>query len=243
MSDQDVFSSAEHTDQSDPSGTDNTENNQDTSSTDVFADKLSSIKNEDGTPKYSDVVSALDSIPHAQAHITTIESENAELKEKLAKEQAARELLAKQVAHKTDSPAQQGLTEAEVAAIALKAQQQALEAQSAEANVRAVNATFSELYGDKAVVTMQEVAKDTGMSVAAIRELAKTSPQAVYRLAGINPQTPQSSVPKTPGEGQGDQFTPPRKAEPPKSVMGGSNTNDLVSNWHAAGEIVKQQNQ
>jgi len=240
MSDQDVFASQSENQDQGTQGDNGTPQSQEPSSQDVFTDKLMSIKNEDGTPKYPDVASALDSIPHAQGHISTLEKEAAELRDKLAQEKAARELLAKQVGN-TQSPAQQGLTEEQVAQIARQAQEDALKASAEQQNVKSVNETFSKLYGEKAVEVMQTVAADTGMPVSQIRELAKTSPQAVYKLAGITAPDP-TIPPKTPmAGGQGDNFTPPQKPEVPKSVMGGSNTADLIANWKAAGEIVKSQ--
>ena len=239
----DVFNAAENQDQGDQGGTGNTQNNQDTSSQDVFADKLASITTEDGKPKYTDVASALDSIPHAQAHISTLEKEAAELREKLAREQAARELLAKQLGDNKSSPAQQGLTEEQVAEIAMRTQQAAQESQKAQANVDSVNATFSELYGEKAVQQMQLIARESGMAISEIRALAAKSPQAVYRLAGINTPPQGSTPPKSPGQGSGDQFTKPKEPVVPKSVMSGSSTADMVANWHAAGEIVRNRQQ
>ena len=241
MSDQDVFEQAGDQDQGQQGGTENTENAQETSSQDVFADKLSTITNEDGTPKYTDVASALDSIPHAQSHIQTLESEAAELKAQLEREKAAKELLAKQV-QKPEPSGQPGLTAEDVARIAQETQQKANQANAEQANVNAVNAKFSELYGGKAVEQMQTIAKESGMSVAAIKQLAKQSPQAVFRLAGINTQQ-KPLAPKTPGSGSGDQFNEPRQPDTPKSVMGGSSTKEIVNAWKQAGEIVAAQNQ
>ena len=241
MSDQDVFEQAGNQDQGGQGGNENTENSQETSNVDVFADKLSSITNEDGTPKYTDVASALDSIPHAQQHISTIESENAELKKKLAEEQAAKELLAKQAQKLPES--QPGLTAEDVARIAAETQQKANEANQKQANRDAVNAKFSEHFGDKAVQEMQRVAKESGMTVGAIAALAESSPQAVFKLAGINTPSQQGTPPKSPGAGSGDHFTEQRKPEEPKSVMSGASTHDMVNAWKQAGAIVEARNQ
>ncbi len=209
-----------------------------TAPVDAFADQLSVIKNADGTPKFTGVAEALGSIPHAQTHISTIEAENATLKENLATATAAKELLAKQLGEKP-APAV-GMTPEQVAHITRQTMDDAALATSEAANVASVNAKFSELYGAKAIDQMNDIAKQAGMSVAAVKELAKTSPQAVFRLAGINVTAPAPVVPKTPGQGSGDTFTTPSAPAAPKSIMGGSNTADLVANWRAAGEIVKQ---
>lgn len=204
---------------------------------DAFADKLTSIMNADGTPKYTDVAQALDSIPHAQLHISTIETENATLKEQLNAATAAKDLLAKQAGEKP-APAT-GLTSEQVAAISRQTMEETAQANTEAANVASVNAKFSELYGDKAIEQMATIAQQSGMSVQAVKQLAKSSPGAVLRLAGITSPISAPVPPKTPGVGQGDNFTPPLKPEPPKSIMGGSNTKDLVANWRQAGEIAK----
>lgn len=205
---------------------------------DAFADRLNVIVNADGTPKFADVAQALDSIPHAQSHIQTIESENAALKAELDAAKAAKDLLAKQVQEKP-APAS-GLTPEQVAEISRQTMVEAAQANSEAANIAAVNAKFSELYGSKATEQMSTIAQQSGMSVAAVKELAKASPSAVFRLAGISLPNQAPVPPKTPGQGSGDNFTPPRVPEPPKSIMGGSDTKDLVANWRAAGEAITQ---
>ena len=203
----------------------------------AFADKLDAIQNEDGTPKYAGVADALDSIPHAQSHIKTVEGENAELKEKLAKSEAAKELLEKAGNAK---PATEGLTAEEVAAVTRQTIADDSETSRKADNVASVNAKFSELYGEKASAQMGELAKASGMTVAAIKELAEKSPLAVYRLAGINSQS--APAPRTPADGQrGDNFQPPDPVvETPKPVMSGATSAQMVDNWRQAGEIIKQ---
>ena len=205
---------------------------------DANADKLNTILNADGTPKYTNVAQALDSIPHAQEHISTIERENAALKEQLDLATAAKDLLAKQMGE-TPAPST-GLTAEEVARITRQTMGETTQANKEAANVASVNEKFTQLYGEKAVAQMSEIAQQSGMTVQAVKELAKTSPSAVFRLAGISPANQAPVVPKTPGQGQGDTFIPPHTPEPPKSIMGGSNTKDLVANWRAAGEIASQ---
>lgn len=231
MSDQDVF---ETETQATPD-TQEAPAQQEQTPQDAFADKLSAITNEDGSPKYSDVVQALDSIPHAQKHISTIEEENAALKAELAKAQAAKEILEK--AGSTNQQTE-SLTPEEVAKIAQQTLQKQAEASQKEANVKAVNAKFSELYGNKANEQMRTIATEAGITVDAVKELAEKSPNAVFRLAGINAQ---SKLPgKTPGAGVGDNFQPSQRDIPqPKSVMNGASTGQMVDAWRQAGEIVR----
>lgn len=229
MSDQDAFESAE---QSAP-----TETPQEPSPTDAFADQLAAIQNEDGTPKYADVAQALGSIPHAQEHIQTIEGENATLKSELAKAQAARELLEKQAG--TTKPTTDALTPEQVAEISQRTFQQQEQANREAANVNAVNAKFSELYGEKSSSEMSRIAADAGMSVAEVKDLAKRSPSAVFKLAGIS-QSPPPPPSRTQGVGAGDNFHATNSApEPGKSVMSGATSKQMIESWKAAGEVVK----
>ena len=233
MSDQDVF---EEKPAQTPEQNATPEANQEQPQ-DVFADKLMSITNADGTPKYTDVAQALDSIPHAQEHISTIESENATLKSELAQAKAAKELLEK-AGNTNQQPT--GLTVEDVASITQKTLAEQAEASRKADNVNSVNAKFSELYGDKASDQMKALASEAGMSVSAIRELAEKSPLAVYRMAGINAQS--TPTPRTPGQGVGDNFQPSeRPVADPKPVMSGATSKQMVDNWRAAGEKIKQQ--
>jgi FtsZ-binding cell division protein ZapB len=240
MSDKDVFASDDanqETPAQTPEQNATPEANQEQPQ-DVFADKLSSITNADGTPKYTDVAQALDSIPHAQKHISTIEEENALLKAELAKAQAAKELLEKSAGKADQQPT--GLTAEEVEAITQQTLAKQAEASRKEDNVNSVSAKFSELYGDKATDQMKALAVDSGMSIQEIRTLAEKSPLAVYRMAGINAQS--TPVPKTPGSGVGDNFQPSnRPVADPKPVMSGATSKQMVDNWRAAGEKIKQQ--
>lgn len=246
MSDQDVFEEAEkETPSGTPAALDAAEpqeplEGQPAQPANDYTDQLSQILNADGTPKYSTVADALSSIPHAQTHIATIEGENASLKEQLAKAQAAKELLEKAAGDNANQPT--SLTPEEVAEITQRTMTAQEEAKREAANVGAVNAKFSELYGEKAATEMKKLAKDSDMSIAEIRALAARSPAAVYRLAGITSPSATPPPSRTPGVGVGDNFQPaPKQPEPGKSVMNGATTKDMIASWKAAGEVIKQQ--
>lgn len=218
------------------SDTDNANQNQEPSP-DPFADQLSGIKNEDGTQKYADVASALDALPHANTHISTIEAENAKLKEDLAREQAAKELL-QNAANKQEPAQQNGLTAEDVKALVVDANAEQAAANQQEANVNSVRSAFSAQYGDKAGEEMNRVAAESGMTKEALKNLSKSSPQAVLQLAGIKVEA--APVQRTPYRAGNDQPSPQPAPAKPKSVMSGANTKEMVDAWKGAGERIKQ---
>jgi len=59
----------------------------------LFANQLANIKSDDGRQKYADVNTALESVPHAQAHIAAQAAEIATLKEQVAKQDGMEALL------------------------------------------------------------------------------------------------------------------------------------------------------
>lgn len=202
---------------------------------DPFADQLGTILREDGTPKFTDVAQALESIPHADKHIKTLESELKEARETLAREQAAKELLQKSA---IKEPGQATLTAEQVAEIATRTMAEREAADKQTANVDLVRAQFSKQYGDKAGEEMSRVASSSGMTKAQLKALSASSPQAVLKLAGIKVEN--TPVQKTPYTAGNDLPSPQPKPAQPKSVMAGANTKEMIEGWRAAGERIKQ---
>ena len=229
----DVF--GDDKDPADTSDIDNAQPNQEPSN-DPFVDQLRGIIREDGTQKFTDVASALDSIPHQDKHISTIEGENAGLKEDLAREKAAKEVLQK--AANSKEPGQPALTETEIGDIFDQRTTAREEANQQEVNVNSVRNAFSSQFGDKASDEMDRVAADSGMTKTQLKELSAKSPQAVLQLAGIKVEA--APVQKTPYSHGNDQPRPQPKPEEAKSVMGGADTKQMVAAWRGAGERMKQ---
>jgi len=235
MSDQDekdeLFGKGDQTPVSDTGDTLNQE-----PTLDPFADQLGTIKREDGTQKFADVASALDSITHSDTHISTIEAENAKLKDDLARETAAKELLAKSA--NNQNPAQKALTAEDIGDIVDQRTAQRETANQQDANVSLVREQFSKKFGDKAGEEMSRVASSSGMTKTELKTLSASSPQAVLQLAGIKVvSTPVHKTPYTPGV---EQPSPQPEPQEVKSIMGGSNTKEMVSAWRGAGERSKQ---
>jgi hypothetical protein len=192
--------------------------------------------------KYGSIEDALKSVPHAQKHIQTLESELAQTKEELAKRRAASELLDEiksGLLHENTPQAvefdQDKLVQIVDQTLMLKEKQRA-----AQQNAVSVANKFTEQYGEKAQEVYNNLAKETGMSVQELNTLAARSPSVILKLAGL---TKTETIPtKTSGSVNTETLnsgnsTSNLSARVPK----GATTKDLVSAWKAAGEKVKQQ--
>jgi len=205
---------------------------------DPFVDLLSGITNGDGTQKYTDVASALSSMPHAQTHISNLEKDNKVLKDELANARATEELLRKSVNPQTPTQApfsQEQLSDAVSNAIDAKTQ-----AGIRESNLESVGKVFSDTYGDKAKSELHAVADANGVGIDFIKNLAETSPKALLKLAGLSDK-PISSLPKSSSSMTTDSLDNAPSNHVGKSVMGAANTKDVVSAWRAIGEKVRNQ--
>jgi len=237
MADQATENASAVEDQSSAGG-DNTENNQN-SSNDPFKDLLGGITNEDGTQKYSSVETALNSMSHAQEHISTIEAENAALKDELAKSQAKEDLLRKSV--NNQKPEQTPLTADqlnEAISVALDAKS---EAAQKEANLNSVRKVFSDTYGEKAGAEMQSLADANGVSLDFMKSLSETSPRAALQLAGLSDKGSSSTIEKSRGSFNTESLDSSRQNTESKPVMGASSTKELLNAWNRIGDNIRNQ--
>ena len=191
--------------------------------------------------KYSSVEDALKSVPHAQKHIQTLESELATLKEELSKRKTTEELLdeIKSGIQPQATPAgtefdQDKLLQLVDQTLEVKERQKA-----AKSNADTVASKFTEKYGSKAEEVYNSVARDSGLTVQQLNSLAASSPKIVLKLAGLEGQSapvaakPNSTV-NTEVLGQ-----KPDPNQLSARVKQGATTKDLVNAWKIAGEKVK----
>lgn len=189
--------------------------------------------------KYQTVEDALKSIPHAQSHIQKLEEEMKQAREELAKRKAAEELLEE---FKT-----QGMPENKAAPLDMEALTKVVEnalsakeaQKAAQNNINTVVNAFNSKFGEKGPEQYKLLAQETGVPLEALNKLAATSPQAVFRLAGLEaksftPGKTSSSVNTTTMQSQGQALSV--KVKPV-----GASTKELVSAWRNAGELVKQE--
>ena len=218
-----------------PTASDTVDTTQQDPSTDTFKDLLGGIMNDDGTQKYTNVESALNSINHAQKHISDVESDNAELKDKLIQAEAAQELLRKAMKEqKPDSSVDQtSMLQAINDVLDLKET-----AKTKATNLDIVGKVFSDTYGDKAKSELKALAEANGVGIEFIKDLSEKAPQAVLKLAGLT-TVGATEIAKTRSTINTDSLEPKQKdLGEAKSIMGNATTPELVSAWKRAGEVV-----
>lgn len=235
MSDQNVFN--DDNQQTEPTTTA-------PSDTNVFADKLNTIVNEKGEPKYKSVEDALEALAHSQQFIETLKSEKqtqseqlqtlqTELEKRKSVEEVANSLLNTNPTQKTEATTDEpkGLDENKVAELVNNILSSKTQEQQQAENLNKVLSSLNEQYGDKARVVVAERAKELGMSLKQMEQLSKDNPAAAVVLMGgkeiKSVTTPRTQVPP--------HNTPEGELPPPKKGMinGGASTTELVDEWRA----------
>ncbi len=192
--------------------------------------------------KYQSVEDALSSVPHAQKHIQTLESELAEVKDELTKRRTTAELLDEIksgiVPQDTTEPVQYNQDNLE------QLVNQALEnrdvQKTAHHNAKSVAARFTEQYADKAEEVYNSIAKENRMTVEQLNGLSAASPEAVLKLSGLEKRS--QGIEKSSGTVNTEalESTPKDKSGLSARVKSGASTKDLVDAWKIAGEKAKQ---
>jgi hypothetical protein len=189
--------------------------------------------------KYKSPEDALKSVPHAQEHISTLEAELAEVKEELTRRKTAQELL-----DEIKSGTQQEATASEVnhddiEQLINSTIENRENAKNAKSNASSVADKFTAQYGAEAQTAYNQIAKEAGLTVQQLNNLAATSPNAVLKLSGLSGQV------ATPSSSSGTINTQSLNASPEETssarVPRGASTKDLVKAWAAAGKKVKSQ--
>lgn len=191
--------------------------------TDQFADLLSGIKSEDGRPKYSKVEDALASIPHAQAHISTLEGELDSLREQLKE----------QVRHQPPETPQepQGFNEDQVAGLVDQVLSQREREAISQRNVGTVVSQLTDKFGsaEAADKAYRMKAEELGMSMTMMNSLSMESPSAVLSYFG----NVGASAPAKTDEGTINTANIPQNQQAPKGsnpLLTGSMA-DMQSEW------------
>lgn len=192
--------------------------------------------------KYASVDVALAAIPHAQTHITNLESELAVAREELSKRKTTQDLL-----EEIKSGIPQGTTipkveinQDEIVNIVNHQLAQKENQKVAQDNTETVRQVFTKQFGDNAEKIYVALAAETGLTVDALNKLTAISPHAVIKMAGIKEQVKTGTI-KSDVNTQALSSTKPNdelSAKLPKVFS----TKDVTAAWHRAGEKVKQQN-
>jgi hypothetical protein len=151
--------------------------------------------------QYASSDAALSSIPHKDMHITNIEKENAEMRAKLAEGRTLDDVISavqssgEQSVSSTPQAQGDNTSPLDVADVVKDVLQQERAASTAQGNVDSANSFMSETFGDKAGEVAASTAKQLGLSMDGLREIAVRSPGAYKAL--FAQQATQDSVAQT----------------------------------------------
>lgn len=200
----------------------------------VLPDPLKDLVGEG--KKYASVEKALESIPHAQAHIQKLEQELKELREAVAKARGVDEVyntvqdLLKQ---ETATPVPAVVDEDSLAAILDRKLAEREAAKRAQANREAVKKALVEKYGEKAKEAYESRLKELGLGEQFVDSLIAHSPAAALELFGLKGSTPKAPAPSLSSVNTAALNSTP-KEQPVKTVMGGATTQEIIAAWRAA---------
>lgn len=179
--------------------------------TNLFADQLKGIVDEGGRQKYDSPEKALEALRHSQSYIpqlkgqlTTYEQEIATLKAELAQRKSVEELIASRLAPQepthVSQPAQAGLDEATILNLVNQTLTQTEDNKRRVTNLASVEAALVSKFGDKAKDALVSKAKELGVGMEKMKELAEEHPQLILSHFGpakatVSPTTGGHYVP------------------------------------------------
>lgn len=192
--------------------------------------------------KYQSVEDALKSVPHAQKHIQTLESELAAAREELAKRRTTEELLdeIKSGIQPQVTPAGTEFDQDKLMQLVDQTLEVKERQRQAKTNASQVAAKFTEKFGNQAETVYKSIAAENGLTEQQLNSLAASSPNAVLKLAGLT-EVKITPVSKPSSSVNTQALT--QKVDPSTlsaRVKQGATTKDLVNAWKIAGEKVKQ---
>lgn len=203
---------------------------------DAYADLLATIKSEDGRQKYSDVESALKSLPHANDHISKLQAEMEELRAEVSRRQSAEEVLQRLESKTTEKSETPSVGTVDLAQIEQMVDSRLTARQTAElqkSNLNSVISKVGEVYGEKAEEVFYSTATEAGLSMEQINNLAATAPSAVLKLMGLTAKT--SGLPgKTFSSVNTEAMQHNNQESRSAKVPFGASTKDMVNAWRNA---------
>ena len=149
---------------------------------------LGSIVNAEGKQKYASIEEALKGLNAAQEHISRLENENNQFKQKVEKSTTLQDVLDAMKPQKEGEPAKAtpSLDEDKLAELLERVVERKETVSTQKTNAATVAAKFRELHGEHAETKYYEAAASIGMSKVEINTLAAKNPTAVFAMLGIN---------------------------------------------------------
>lgn len=184
--------------------------------------------------KYPTLEKALESIYHAQNHISTLEGELKTLRENangtVSQEEVLKtvqELLAEERKTHGTSQLDENVLD-DILDRKLTAREEKIRQ---DQNVAAIKQQMKDTFGDKAEEVYKAKAAELGVGVSFLNSVVAKSPEAAQKLLGLEPKK-TTGVAKTHGSVnsaalQFREQTPPER----KKIMMGATTTDIVAEW------------
>ena len=216
-----------------------------------FEDLLGMVTNELGERKYKDVPSALQGLQHAQGFIGQLKSELATLKsenealriqvERIKELENTVQTLTASVKAPPAEPQAAVLDEVALTNLLEKTLTQREIQARRQQNITKVVTEVKSKFGDKAEEVFYGKAKELGMSVEEVNELASKSPQAVLGLLGIAQASSDYKPPVSAGTNTAG-YTPPSDSfvKANKGSLLGASYQDLVLEKQNSSKMVEE---
>lgn len=147
---------------------------------------LAGIKNENGEQKYANVEEALKGLSNAQEFISTLKREKAEVSEQLKSQSQLEEMLSKVNQQQDPDPQEPQVTQGLSAEDVLKVVDQREKDRIAEANLSTCLSTIKEKLGAEYKEILKAKTSELGLTTELVDTMAKSSPDSVYKLLGID---------------------------------------------------------
>lgn len=202
---------------------------------DPLNDLLGSIKNEQGAPKYRDIPSALDGLKHSQDFIQTLKREKQELEDRyraaqaeLEKRSSVEDIVQRLASQNGDAGKTNtsGLSEQQIAELVASQLTQHQQVSIETQNLKSVNETLIQRFGEKAGETLKAKADELGLTVRELGELAKKTPKAVLAYFPEVQQQQQSQKQGLNTSGFQGTPVPQDIPAPSKSLLAGASSRE-----------------
>lgn len=158
---------------------------------DLFADQLAVIKNEDGTQKYDTPEKALEALQHSQQYIpelkSKVDTQEQTINELTAKLEAAKkveDIINQQTLEQGNEPTSPQLGQEDVLKMVTEALTQRSADEAQTANQTQVNTALTLKYGDNAQAEIIKKAAELNMKPSELGALSKSNPSMVLSLFG-----------------------------------------------------------
>lgn len=211
----------------------------------LFREHLSSIVNEKGEQKYTNVATALAALKHSQEYVRTLEDENNKYRTEGVKAKTMDEVLQQmKPTTKEEQTVQTSTTELDVEKVrntTFEAIQQYEAQKLAASNQKAVVDALVGKYKDPAVAEEAFNAKavELGLTPDVLNNLSATSPKAVLEYFQIKRESSPKIIEGSVNTEALRTTTEPTKVK--KNIMYGASTADILDAWRSASPSTQQQ--